>query len=85
MSKLLIALMLLGMQQQEPPPEPDASTPACNNYHNNAHKCECGKAMRCEGKSDDSPVDEGEGKANVKWCKNYCRKDHCKCVSPCET
>lgn len=71
----------LAQEDSGPPPEPSPDTPACDNHFKSAHKCACGKAMKCHGHIDDAP----DAAAGTKWCTQYCKKDRCGCIGPCET
>ncbi len=78
---LLLALTAFLLQEPGPPPEPGPDTPACDNHFKSAHKCACGKAMKCNGHVDDAP----DPAIGTKFCTNYCKKAACFCVGPCET
>jgi hypothetical protein len=86
MTRLLVTICLAFALQERPtpPPEPPEDRPACNNYYNTApeHKCACAKAMKCNGHIDEPPDPDVPG---MKWCSQYCRKDKCRCIGPCES
>ena len=68
---LLLAMLLF----QAPTDDPHVGQPeTCNNYRNNTHKCECHRATECPN---------GKSKPEDTKCQVYCRKDACKCLSPC--
>lgn len=80
--KILILMGLLlfqATQSDDPPPEPPAGTPACNNYHDSGtHNCRCPKAMMAGGTHDGRPErDKGQ-----EWCRSYCLYGKCNCISP---
>lgn len=70
-------LCMVAQQSEEP-----TGTASCNNYKATAHKCHCGRAMMCgmngHGSGDPDAYLEGPNK-----CQKACRKDLCKCLSPC--
>jgi len=71
MRVLLLAMLML----QSPTDDPHAGQPeTCNNYRDNTHKCECHRAIECPN---------GKPKPEDTKCQVYCRKDACRCVSPC--
>src|SRR5438132_163730 len=71
MRVVLLALLLF----QSPTDDPhDGQPETCNNYRNNTHKCECHRATECPN---------GKAKPEDTKCQVYCRKDACRCVSPC--
>lgn len=74
---LLVLLAAMSFGFQEPAPNE-----TCNNYRTTVHKCACGRAKMCgrggHGSGDPDAFLEGPGK-----CKMSCKKDQCKCVSPC--
>lgn len=87
MIKTFIAILMcagfaLAQEDSGPPPEPSPDTPACDNHFKSAHKCACGKAMKCHGRIDEPPDPEVPG---MKWCSQYCVKSKCLCIGPCET
>lgn len=72
------ATLCMGLQGFQEP----TGTATCNNYKANAHKCACGRAKMCgrdgHGSGDPDAYLEGPQK-----CQKACRKDLCKCLSPC--
>src|SRR5437868_3941221 len=71
MRLLLLAMLLF----QSPTDDPHSGQPeTCNNYRDNTHKCECHHAVECP---------DGKAKPEDTKCQVYCRKDACRCVSPC--
>lgn len=87
---LPVLAALLFAQQGDAPNDPDQEFPGqkmwCNNYHDNAHKCHCALATNCDAHRQKSPDLNGDGDAEMgSRCKTYCKKDHCHCLSPCES
>jgi hypothetical protein len=76
-----LACILMFQEQDGVPPEAPADRPACDNYRNTIHKCACAKAKKCGGHIDEPP----DPAIMSGWCSQYCRKDKCKCIGPCET
>lgn len=90
-SRLILALavgLLLLAQGDTERDDPDQEFPgqkmACNNFHDNAHKCNCALATDCEAHRQKNPNLNGDGNATMgSRCKTYCKRDHCHCLSPC--
>lgn len=87
---LLVGLLLFAQTPRTEQDDPDQEFPgqkmACNNYHDNAHKCQCAMATSCDAHKEKHPDLGGDGDAEMGTrCRTYCKPSHCSCLSPCQT
>lgn len=84
---MLIIPVALAFQAGDPPDDPNPEWPGqkawCNNYKTTPHKCACALATSCDAHRQKNPDLLGDGMGSR--CQTYCRKDHCHCLSPCES
>ncbi len=54
----------------------------CNNFRSNANPCACHNATTCPERGEDGKeIPRGEDQK----CQQYCDKEDCKCINPCDT
>ena len=61
---------------------PEHHPGTCNNFRSNANPCACHNATTCPERGEDGKeIPRGEDQK----CQQYCDKEDCKCMNPCDS